>query len=358
MKGKSKIQLALWALLFMVAIPISAYGVDGQIKIAQTAGTTFPITINEPGSYVLTSNLMVTTGNAINIDADNVTLDLNGHGIYGPGTGYGIYARNQFNITIKNGIVRGFRYNGIYLNNDADHQGAGHRIEGIQASNNSGYGIFARYSTVTNCTANNNGDYGIYAYDSTVTNCTANNNGASGICASDSTVTNCTANDNDRDGIYAYDSTVTNCTANYNDSDGIYASRSTVTNCTAYNNGSCGITAYYSTATNCTANYNGSDGIYAYRSTVTNCTAYNNGDFGTYASKSTVTNCTANYNGSDGIYAFHSAVKGCNVRENTGYGISMSSGSHNYIYRNAASGNTAGQINCPSGNTCVDNATF
>jgi len=259
MKGKSKIQLALWALLFMVAIPISAYGVDGQIKIAQTAGTTFPITINESGSYVLTSNLTVTTGNAININADNVTLDLNGHGIYGPGTGTGkgISAVNRYNITIKNGIVRGFSF-GIYLYNDADHKGAGHRIEGIQASNNGSHGISARYSTVTNCTANNNGDYGIYAP----------------------------------------------------------------------------------------------------RSTVTNCTAYNNGDFGIYAYCSTVTNCTANNNGDYGIYAFHSAVKGCNVRENTGYGINMSSGYHNYIYRNAASGNTAGQINCPSGNTCVDNATF
>ena len=222
MKGKSKIQLALWALLFMVAIPISAYGVDGQIKIAQTAGTTFPIQINEPGSYVLTSNLIVTTANvnAINIDANHVTLDLNGHDIYAVsiGTRTGIYAYNRYNITIKNGIVRGFRYNGIYLNNDADHKGAGHRIEGIQASNNSSYGIYASKSTVTNCTANNNGD--------------------------------------------------------------------------------------------------------------------------------------------DGIFARYSTVKGCNVRYNTGYGINMGSGSHNYIYRNAAGWNTAGQINCPSGNTCVDNATF
>jgi len=277
MKGKSKIQLALWALLFMVAIPISAYGVDGQIKIAQTVETTFPITINEPGSYVLTSNLIVTTGNAININADNVTLDLNGHGIYGPGTGNGINARNQFNITIKNGIVRGFYY-GIALFNDADNKGAGHRIEGIQASNNGGNGIYAYYSTVTNCTANNNGSHGISAPYSTVTNCTASNN--------------------------------TSC--------GIYARYSTVTNCTANDNGSCGIYAWYSTVTNCTANDNSTDGIYAYKST----------------------------------------VKGCNVRDNTGYGINMSPGFHNYIYRNAASGNTAGQIYCPSGNTCVDNATF
>jgi len=282
MKGKSKIQLALWTLLFMVAIPISAYGVDGQIKIAQTAETTFPIQINEPGSYVLTSNLIVAAGNAININVSNVTLDLNGHtihGFFGGATGTGIYAYNRYNITIKNGIVRGFRDYGIYLDNDADHRGAGHRIEGIQAFNN-GYGIciYAGYSIVTNCTANKNGYDGILTYFSTVTNCTANNNGNSGIIAPSSTVTNCTANDNGYKGIYVVDGTVTNCTANNNDSNGIYA-------------------------------------------------------------------CT-------------SIVKGCNVRYNTGYGINMGSGAHNYIYRNAASGNTAGQILCPSGNTCVDNATF
>jgi len=302
MKGKSKIQLALWALLFMVAIPISAYGVDGQIKIAQTAETTFPITINEPGSYVLTSNLMVSTANvkAIKINTDNVTLDLNGHSIFhgigpGAGTGYGIYAQNKFNITIKNGLVRGF-YNGIRLYNDDYHKGAGHRIEGIQASNNSSDGIYANYSTVTNCTANRNDGHGIYA---------------------------------------SY-STVTNCTANYNDGYGIYAPGSTVTNCTA--------------------NENRDYGIYAPGSTVTNCTANENRDYGICVLHGTVTNCTANYNGEDGIYASESTVKGCNVRYNTGYGINMLFS--NYIYRNAAGRNTAGQINCPSGNTCVDNATF
>jgi len=46
------------------------------------------------------------------------------------------------------------------------------------------------------------------------------------------------------------------------------------------------------------------------------------------------------------------------VRNNTGYGISMGTNYHNYIYRNAASENSAGQIYCPSGNKCVDNATF
>ena len=340
MKGKSKIQLALWTLLFMVAIPISAYGVDGQIKIAQTAATTFPIQINESGSYVLTSNLTVTTANvkAINIYADNVTLDLNGHGIYGPGTGYGISAVNCYNITIKNGIVRGFHF-GIYLENDGGHKGAGYRIEGIQASNNDCHGIYASYSTVTNCTANDNRFDGIYAWHSTVTNCTAGENGEDGIYAPySSTVINCTAYNNGSYGICAYFSTVTNCTANYNDSDGIYASYSTVTNCTAYNNGSYGICVIDNTVTNCTANYNGSYGI--------------------YAGHSTVTNCTANYNDSDGIYARRSTVKGCNVRYNTGYGINMGTNYSNYIYRNAASGNTIGQINCPSGNTCVDNATF
>ena len=185
MKGKPKIQLALWVLLFMAAFPFSAYGVDGQIKIAQTAGTSFPITINESGSYVLTSNLTVKTGNinAITINADNVTLDLNGHSIYGPETGVGIYASYRYNITIKNGVVRGF-YKGIYL-----YKGAGHRIEGIQASNNGHVGIYAYYSTITNCSANNNSGYGISPFHSTVTNCSFNNNSDDGIYAYYSTVT-------------------------------------------------------------------------------------------------------------------------------------------------------------------------
>src|SRR5437660_10259917 len=46
----------------------------------------FPVTISQPGSYRLSSNLTVPDANttAILITSDNVTLDLNGFSIMGP----------------------------------------------------------------------------------------------------------------------------------------------------------------------------------------------------------------------------------------------------------------------------------
>ena len=94
--------LLIWAL----AIPFSSYGVDGQIKLTQpVAPDTFPIVINKAGSYVLTSNLVVTdpATNAITIEVNDVTLDLKGHTIQGPNAGHissvGIYAQNRYNST-------------------------------------------------------------------------------------------------------------------------------------------------------------------------------------------------------------------------------------------------------------------
>ena len=96
MKTLTKITLITLAL--MVTIPFSAHGLDGQRKIAQTDLTTFPITISEKGSYVLTTNLIVSDPkvNAIEIKDSHVTLDLNGHMVRGPntgGTGSGIGGR-------------------------------------------------------------------------------------------------------------------------------------------------------------------------------------------------------------------------------------------------------------------------
>src|SRR6266540_3776373 len=72
------------------------YAVDGVVLIDQnralaggvTPGDTpgFPVTLSVPGSYRLTGNLTVPDANttAIQIAADNVTLDLNGFSILGP----------------------------------------------------------------------------------------------------------------------------------------------------------------------------------------------------------------------------------------------------------------------------------
>jgi hypothetical protein len=97
----------------------------GGVTAGDAAG--FPITLSQPGSYRLMSNLVLTDPNvnAIEITADNVTLDLNGFSIATPVTcsgsgsafnctvagqqGHGIYSINRSFTTVRNGQVRGFR---------------------------------------------------------------------------------------------------------------------------------------------------------------------------------------------------------------------------------------------------------
>jgi hypothetical protein len=91
-----------------------------------------------PGSYVLTKNLSATS-DCIRINADYVTLDLNGFTITGNGNGTGITTldANRKRINIYNGNVTNFE-NGIELRNIRDVI-----IEKVRTTNNSSHGIFA-----------------------------------------------------------------------------------------------------------------------------------------------------------------------------------------------------------------------
>ena len=304
MKGKSKILLVMLTLLFVVAMSFSAYGADGQIKITQP--DSFPVVIDQPGSYVLTSNITLSTdANGIVIDASNVTLDLNGHAIIGPGSGSGngIYTYGKHNITIKNGTVRDFGGSGIdfagfYLPTNVPN----FRVEDITAILNGGHGIEASRSTITNCTARYNGNYGIGGSYSTITNCTATHNGSHGINATSSTVKDCTAYSNGEDGIYATSSTITDFTANSNSLKGIEAVESTVTNCVA--------------------NKNKGDGMKVSYCTVRNCTMFDNEGTGIYV----IDRCR---------------IEGNNLRENWSYELKVS-GIWNYVIKNVVSGGHCG----------------
>ena len=105
--------------------------------------TTLPYTINTQGIYCLTGELstIMTSGNAITINTNNVVLDLNGFKLGGLGAGpgtqaTGIYANQLQNITIKNGTVRGFLY-GIFLDDVSPYTTSqGHLIEDIRADQN------------------------------------------------------------------------------------------------------------------------------------------------------------------------------------------------------------------------------
>ena len=105
---------AIAASLFLSASSFAFLPAHAETTLC-TVLSTFPATISSPGVYCLESDpsLSISTGAAITINANNVTLDLNSHrlGALAAGTAtqaIGIYALNHTNITIKNGIVRGF----------------------------------------------------------------------------------------------------------------------------------------------------------------------------------------------------------------------------------------------------------
>ena len=77
--------------------------------------------ISQPGSYVLGGNIEVTTGNAITIQAMNVTLDLGGFTLSStasPANGFGVALASggSIHVTIFNGHIRGTTgYGGTFV---------------------------------------------------------------------------------------------------------------------------------------------------------------------------------------------------------------------------------------------------
>src|SRR5215831_17563220 len=130
-------------------VGLMVFGCSGAVVWAETtdctAITTVPFTITTQGIYCVTQDIETNLagGNAIEIDASNVVLDLNGHKLgnltAGPGTqATGIFVDDRKNVTIKNGMVRGF-LTGIFLSN-AGHS-SGNIIESIRADLNTFLGM-------------------------------------------------------------------------------------------------------------------------------------------------------------------------------------------------------------------------
>jgi hypothetical protein len=146
------------AALMLLGFPGVASAADGD---SCTAITAVPFTISASGAYCLTKDLSYTptSGDAISVTADNVTIDLGGHTLTnlaaGAGTSAsGITAADHKNITIRNGTVRGFLY-GILLHFNSSAASSGHVVEYIRAELNRyvgiqvfGSGSVARYNQV------------------------------------------------------------------------------------------------------------------------------------------------------------------------------------------------------------------
>jgi len=246
----------------------AVFAADGIIEINQVAafagGVTagdaagFPVTISQPGSYLLTSNLTVTSENttAIAVEASDVTIDLNGFAILGAttcsvlggctgaGTGNGVSSLEgsppyPSTVTVRNGTIRGMGDRGIELWDNS-------RIEGVSVSNNGDDGInVGPNSVVSDNTSSVNGGTGIFTSNgSVVTHNTTVSNTEDGIFAAQgSTVSFNTARANIQDGIDVNNgSLVTGNGAWQNVGDGIEAGPgSTVTNNAAHDNNGYGL---------------------------------------------------------------------------------------------------------------------
>jgi Right handed beta helix region len=126
-----------------------AQGKAGPIPISQGD---IPLVITQPGSYELVSNLAVSdpTVSAIVTDTDNVTIDLNGFHITGPGkgigTGMGVQTgtTSHSNVVVRNGKISSWGSVCVHL------PGHANRAEQLIVSHCGGDGIFVgRASVVT-----------------------------------------------------------------------------------------------------------------------------------------------------------------------------------------------------------------
>ena len=199
MRTKSIIQLAAALLLSTLNAQLSTVFAQGSLTPpgapaptmksldqieARTAISAAPFSITQPGSYYLTHNLTVSSGDGIDINTNNVTLDLNGFTISSTAasaTGYGIFLNSGLrNITIANGCIQG----GVTNNGSGVYSGSGfgygigyfHNapvagvvnvlVSKLSFSGCQSYGIYLGVgdsTVVESCTVQTVGGIGIYA---------------------------------------------------------------------------------------------------------------------------------------------------------------------------------------------------
>jgi parallel beta-helix repeat protein len=218
-----------------VAAPVIAddgfYVIAGGGK-AGTQINSVPYIITSPGLYCLAKNLSysATTGYAIAVAASDVTLDLMGFCLTGPGKAsgphHGIKINEDINnVEIRNGTIKAFGSHGI-LNSINSHD-VGIRVIELRASGNggAGLGVNGYNHLVAGCSLLNNGDHGALIGQGMLKGNHAYNNGSRGVSivlGEGSTVSGNVCRDNGQMGIYAAaGSTVADNTVRGNGEEGI-----------------------------------------------------------------------------------------------------------------------------------------
>ncbi len=328
-----------------VWLPLASTLAAGPIRIPID---TLPFSINTSGSYFLTESLNASAGNnGITITTSNVSIDLNGNGLIGDGSGTNVAiissgAINQINI--YNGFVSSWGGHGINLTSASSSSLSHIQIDDCGYS---GFNLGVE-SLVNNCTATNNGLDGFSANNSsTINQCNALNNGSDGIdVASYCTISNSHAKTNQGNGLETGSTCqILNCLSYDNDDNGVYlGSGSTISDCIASNNTLSGFEILTGgKAHNNQARSNSENGYLIYNDVV-------------------IVNCTADNNTLSGFFCDSSDARIDNNQstDNGQHGFSIT-GTGNVIIRNSSSGNASLPYNIVAGNTAgtvLTSATF
>jgi hypothetical protein len=275
-----------------------------------------PFNIKALGSYYLTGNITVTSGDAIDINASGVTLDLNGFTISStadPAAGTAISINGSVhNIQILNGTISGSStYNGGNYGNSGF-------LDGIycESETNGGIEINVRVtgvsvfgclddginlgtglgSIVESCSVSTVGGNGIVA--DIVANSWAMVCGDNGIYAT--TANNCVGGaTSSGTGLYA-GNTAENCSGSSQDGDGLFAA-STAMNCNGSSTSGTGLDAN-NNAENCSGSSQDGAGLFA-ASTAMNCNGSSTSGTGLDANFNAENCCGSSFSGA-GLQAF------------------------------------------------------
>ncbi|MDB6068058.1 MAG: hypothetical protein JWR26_4266 [Pedosphaera sp.] len=304
------------------------------------------VTISASGAYYLTTNISVSSGTAVTITANNVTLDLNGFtisstetpatgssGILLGGTGVG-----RTNIFFSNGFISS---SGITNNGTTTYGGNGFA-----------YGIYSPASLVnvhvSNVSISGCLTFGIYLSNTgtLVESCTVNNVGNTGINAdviTDSLATGC-----GQTGISA-NTTASNCRGNS------YASTAVISGATAqncYGISTAGFGVLANNVQNCSGTSTSNTGVFAGYNAL-NCSGTSTSGTGLIAANAQ--NCYGSSSSATASMAGISAAVANNCYGNNngaGSGINTTLANNCYGYANTGTG-----IIAHTGNSCFGTAT-
>lgn len=184
----------------------------------------FPYDIGEPGTYVLESTVAAPTKDTtvIRVLADDVTIDLGGFTISGPGisgSGVGIDAGGRTNVRVIGGTVRGMGSDGVVVGDNS-------RVERVTATGNGGSGISGGSGVIVESSvASGNQAAGIaVGFESIVTASVTVGNGTAGVLTDDSSiVSRVVASNNGSGGFLLGDACLlVQAVSSFNASSGVY----------------------------------------------------------------------------------------------------------------------------------------